>query len=581
LYKAKRYLLIACIGLLTVIGGCKAKKTVDTADTAGSPVKSKNAAMFDYFYVTGCHERAKGNLKEALEVFVECLKIDPENAAVHYEMATLSKLLGRPEQALKHARVCAVADAKNEWYQLLYIDCLTDTKQHAQALKIREILVKNFPEKNEFREDLAINYAMLGLYDKSFRIYDDLEKNYGISEQLTLNKVKLLKSQNKLKEAEGELLRLSSTDTLQGRYYALLADFYLEQNDLAGAKKMYDRILIVDPSNADIHLALHDYYTKTGEAAKAYEQLKLALLNPELELGVKASIVGSYYMKAENRSESARQQGMELAGIVLKTHPSSTEANALFGDFLRLEKKNAEAANYYYKAAINEKKDFRIWDNLLFIDNELNRFDSLEKHSALAMELFPNQPANYIYNGVANTQLRNYQKAVSSLKAGIDFVVDNRALLIQFYSAMGDAYYYLRDYSNSDKAFDQALREDADNTYVLNNYAYYLSLRNEQLEKAERLSKKSIELQPNNKNYMDTYGWILFQEKKYTQADEWLSKAAKMGTRNPTILEHYGDNLYMLGRKEEALQQWEAAKAAGGNSPGLLKKIKEKKINGE
>lgn len=537
--------------------------------------------MLDYFYVTGCNERAKGNLKEAMEAFQECLKIEPENAAVHYELATVSKMQGQIEKALNHARFCAVAESRNEWYQLLYIECLTDTKQYNQALKMREILVKNFPEKSEFREDLAINYAMLGMYDKSFKIYDELEKNYGVNEQLTLNKVKLLKSQKKFKEAESELLRLSQTDTLQGRYYALLAEFYLEQNDLVKTKKMYDRILVLDPSNPDIQLALHDYYSKTGDAAKAFEHLKLALLNPELEIGIKAGIVGSYYLQAENHAPSAKQRGVELATILLKTHPSATEANALYGDFLRLDKKNAEAATYYYKAALTEKKDFRIWDNLLFIENELNRFDSLEKHSFIAMELFPNQPVNYIYNGVANTQLRNYQKAVNSLKTGIDFVVDNRALLIQFYSALGDAYYYLRDYSNSDRSFELALKEDADNTYVLNNYAYYLSVRNEQLEKAERLSKKSNELQPNNRNYMDTYGWILFQEKKYEAANEWLSKAAKMGTRNPTILEHYGDCLYMLGKKVEALQQWEAAKSAGGNSPSLLKKILEKKINGE
>jgi len=253
----------------------------------------------------------------------------------------------------------------------------------------------------------------------------------------------------------------------------------------------------------------------------------------------------------------------------------------LFADFLRLDKKNAEAAVYYYKAAVNEKKDFRIWDNLLFVDNELNRYDSLERHSDQAMELFPNQPVNYIYNGVANTQLRNYQKAVRSLNAGIDFVVDNKALLIQFYSALGDAYYYLREYLNSDQAFDKALREDSDNTYVLNNYAYYLSLRNEQLEKAEKLSRKSNVLKPNNRNYMDTYGWILFQEKKYTEADQWLGNAAKMGSNSATILEHYGDNLFQLGKKEEAVKQWEAAKAAGGSSPVLLKKIKEKKFNAE
>ena len=120
---------------------------------------------------------------------------------------------------------------------------------------------------------------------------------------------------------------------------------------------------------------------------------------------------------------------------MLKVHPNSGEANALYADFLRLQKKYAEAAPYYYKAALAKSKDIKVWDNLLFIDNELNRFDSLERHSSMALEVFPNQPNYYIYNGVANTQKHNYSKAVSALRTGVDYVVDNKALLIQFYSA--------------------------------------------------------------------------------------------------------------------------------------------------
>jgi tetratricopeptide (TPR) repeat protein len=195
------------------------------------------------------------------------------------------------------------------------------------------------------------------------------------------------------------------------------------------------------------------------------------------------------------------------------------------------------------------------------------------------MELFPSQPTTYFFNGVANLQLRNHKKAAQSLKDGLEFVVDNKALMMDFYSNLGDAYFYLKEYEKSDKAFDDALKIDTDNTYVLNNYSYYLSLRNENLDRAEKLSKKANELSPNNRNYMDTYGWILYQQKKYKEAEEWLSTATKMGPPKADILEHYGDVLYKLNKAEEALQQWELAKKAGGNSDSLLNKIRTKKLN--
>jgi tetratricopeptide (TPR) repeat protein len=538
-----------------------------------------SSVRFGNLYVTACSERSKGNLQEALKLFEECRKIEPDNPAVRYELATIYKLLGQNETALGHAKYCAEVDPKNEWYVLLLIDCYNTSKQYSQALKMRESLVKNFPNKNEFKEDLAIQYAVMGLYDKSFRIYDDLERTYGVNEQLTLNKVKLLKSQKKYRETESELLKLTKLDPTEPRYYAYLAEFYLEQNDMDKAKQMYDKILQVEPKNPTVNLALHDYYSRKGDEEQAFMHLKRAFQNPDLDVGTKASIAGSFYSRAEEKDETAKNKGIELVRIMLELHPNSTEANALYGDFLRLDKKIREASVYYFKAAMNEKRDFRIWDNLLFIDNELSRYDSLEHHSKTAMELFPNQPVNYLYNGVASTQLKKYSQAVQSLTAGIDFVIDNKALQIQFLSALGDAWFYMKEFGKSDNAFEEALKIDSDNTYVLNNFAYYLSLRNTDLDKAEKYSRRTNELQPNNRNYMDTYGWILYQQKKYREAEEWLAGAAKNGSKNPVILEHYGDLLFKLNKESEALKQWEAAKAAGGNSEELNRKIREKTLN--
>lgn len=563
--------------MVWVLFSCKARKEAakPTPDTT-----NRNQVALDYAYVNGCTERMKGNLQEALKIFEECKKISPTNAAVHYELGTIYKLLGNNNQAIANAKFCAEAEPSNEWYQLLLIDCYNVQKQYAQSVKVREALVKRFPEKVEFKEDLAIEYIFLGQYDKSLKIYDDLEKIYGVNEQLTLNKVKILKGLKKNKEAEAELIRLSDANKNESRYYSYLADFYIELNDQEKAKAMYDKILVLDPDNTTVNLELHDYYSAKGNDAEAFTYLKKAFRNPGLEVSVKASITNSFYERAKQRPEDIfKEQGMELAKIMLEVHPNEPESNALYADFLMLDKKSKEASGYYYLAAINEHRNSNIWFNLLSIDNELVRYDSLEHHSKLALELFPSQPLFYFYNGFANNQQRNYGKAVQSYKDGLEFVVDDKSLLLRFYSNLGDAYYNVKDYPKSDKAFDDALKIDADNTYVLNNYAYYLSIRNENLEKAEKFSKRTNDIQPNNRNYMDTYGWILFQEKKYKEAEEWLANASKLGPKNPTILEHYGDVLYKLNKPAEAVSQWEAAKQAGGSSENLLKKIKDKKTN--
>lgn len=581
LAKYFKYILVIAPILLGVTFSCKSKKGIAASDKeadAGQRISNaSDQVRFGNFYVDGCAARMKGNLEEALRLFNECKKIDPTSAPVKYELATIYKLLGVNDQALLNAKAAAAADPKNEWYQLLLIDCYNVNKQYSQSIKLRENLVKNFPSRNDFKEDLAIQYNIMGYYDKSLKIYEELEKEYGVNEQIILNKARLFKNEKKYKAAEDELQRLVTAFPKEPRYYSYLADFYIEQNDLEKAKAVYDKILVIEPNNPVVNLALHDYYSAQGKMTEAFEYLEKAFMNPDLDVVTKENILQSLYRKSDD--PMFRENGKKLSEIMIKIHPQSPEANAIYGDYLLMDRKLKEAAHYYTKAALNEKGNYRTWEQLIKVDYELSRYDSLESHTAKAMEYFPSQPVVYFYNGLANITLKNYKKASQSLKDGIEFVIDNRNLMLDFYSAMGDAYNYLGEYEKSDKAFEDALKIDADNTFVLNQYAYYLSVRKENLDKAEKLSKKSNELQPGNRKYMDTYGWILYQEKKYNEAEEWLHNAAKLSANDPTILEHYGDVLYRLKKIPDAIKQWEAAKSAGGKSESLLKKLKEKKLD--
>ena len=114
---------------------------------------------------------------------------------------------------------------------------------------------------------------------------------------------------------------------------------------------------------------------------------------------------------------------------------------------------------------------------------------------------------------------------------------------------------------------------------MLNNYAYYLSVRKENLEKAKEMSFKCNKLEQNNGTYQDTYAWILYELKDYENAKQWMLKSLKNGSDiSAVVVEHYGDILYKLGDIEEAIIQWKKAKNLGGVSKNLNKKINEGKL---
>ena len=542
--------------------------------------QSAGEILFSTKYINGCAARMKGNVTEALKLFNECKELDPTNTAVKYELATVNKLLGVNDLALVYAKECAAAEPKNEWYQLLLAECYRALKQYNNSVKVQENLVKLYPANSEFKENLAIEYTYIGQYDKAYSLYNELEKQYGLNEQLTLNKIKLLQQENKPAEIEKEIMKLIASSPDNSRYLTYLAEHFEFIKQPEKAKEIYTKIIKIDPLNPTVHLALSDYYKQKGDEVTAYSELKLAFLNPELDVITKYNIGSAYFNTARKYpSSDYGAQGFELVEIMHRVHPSSPEANSLYGDYLFEEKKYSEAVKYYYFAASKDNSDYTTWLKLLDCDATLKLNDSLEKHSFTAMELFPSQPMVYYYNGIANYESKNYKKAAQSLKDGLEYIIDNKVLMSSFYTIMGDAYYYQKDYEKSDKALDDALKVDSDNFFVLNNYANYLSQRKEQLEKAERLSKKSIELKPNEGKFMDTYGWILFQQGKFIQAEEWLQKSVELYPKNSIILEHLGDCLFKLNKLNDAIKNWELSIQNGGDKERLSKKIKEKTIN--
>ncbi|MHB1279591.1 MAG: tetratricopeptide repeat protein, partial [Bacteroidia bacterium] len=158
-------------------------------------------------------------------------------------------------------------------------------------------------------------------------------------------------------------------------------------------------------------------------------------------------------------------------------------------------------------------------------------------------------------------------------KLGLGLYAPEEEINLQFYILLGDAYHNLNDHVASDKAFNQALELDPENSYVLNNYAWYLCLRKTELEKAKTMSAKTLEMEPNSASFLDTYGWILYQMDDANGALTYIAKALALSPESPDILEHMGDILHKLNRDTEAKKYWEKALGLNPESIELRKKI--------
>jgi tetratricopeptide (TPR) repeat protein len=578
------YSFFTALCFAALITGCKPKEQAASTPTAQKDnpkvkkLSDENRVRFQSTFYNACKEKIKGNMEVAATLFKECLRIDSGSAPAQYELASLYRFGGMYDDALKYAKRAALGDPKNEWFQLLYIDCLHNKRQYSDAAQAYEKLIKNVPGKPDYYIDLADEYVYAKKPDKAAKVYEEYEKTFGRDESVALKRVAVLREMNKLAEAEIVMKELIKDFPGEPRYYTYLAEIYQERGEPEKAFSVYQESLKSDPNNPYLHLALADYYRQQKKDSLFFTEVKIAFSSPDLDVDNKVRILLSYYDMTEAFPKYLGE-AYELLDILVKAHPRDPRAWSVDGDFLYRDKRYREAKAAFEKVLEYDKSKFPVWRSLLFCDAEVNDMEALKKHSEEAMDLFPNQPTTYYFNGLANQRLKNYKAAIQAFLDGQEFVYDDLLLQKQFLENLGEAYNADKQYEKSDKAFEDALQLDPNDAGIMNNYAYYLSLRREKLERAEKLSARSIEIDSKSISYLDTYAWVLYQQGKYEDAKTWLDKAIAKGADNrPAILEHYGDVLYKLNDKTKALEYWKKAKEKGGNTELLNKKIADGKL---
>ena len=194
----------------------------------------------------------------------------------------------------------------------------------------------------------------------------------------------------------------------------------------------------------------------------------------------------------------------------------------------------------------------------------------------------PENLVYYFYGGLAQFSLKKKERSAETLKKGTALIGGNTntELASDLYALLGDVYHELGKDTLCFQAYDSALVYKDDNINALNNYAYFLSLKKRDLEKAAAMSLKTIKAQPKSATYLDTYAWVLFEQGRYAEAATFIEEALKnilSEKGNASIYEHAGDIYAIQGKTNEALAMWRKAKSAGGDAKTLNRKIKLRK----
>lgn len=337
-------------------------------------------------------------------------------------------------------------------------------------------------------------------------------------------------------------------------------------------------MLAVNPNDPRAHLDLANIYKRQKKYDASYQHLKIALASPELDVDNKIQVLLSFFQLSE-QDTIMRKMGYDLLQISIQSTPKEPKIYAMLGDYQLRDNKLAEARNSFRKATRLGANQIQLWSQLLLLDARLNLNDSLAADGEVCIELYPSQPLGYLMAGSGYLQLDEFAKAASLFEAGLDFVIDNPELEEQFYISLADTYNRMKEHKKSDSYFDKALEINPNSPTVLNNYAYYLSIRGVRLDEALEMTEKCNRLDPNNGVFLDTWAWVLYKKGKYAEALEKIKECAMYGgAESGEVLEHWGDILFKMGLKDEALAKWKEAATKPDATENIKKKIESKQL---
>ena len=579
------YIALALLVFMST-GSIWAQRKKKTPDS--SPIASVKLREAEFYFTEGEKYFILEDYAKALIYYQKSLEINSENGTVHYKIAEVLSRGEKQDDLLKASLSIEQAlrlERGNKYFYLLAANIYSNLSRFDRSAELYETMLQEVEGTEEYLYELAVVYQYANEPDEAIKVYNRAEGFFGINEIASLQKQRIYfeLEKNDLALAEGERLIKAFPD--EERFVVGFAETLSQFGFKEKAIPYLEKFISDNKIAPNASMLLAGLYRDTNQEEKARALLLTVFNDPEVELTSKLIVLGTYNTEL-NQSKGKKQAdpekekfALELFSRLEKEFPGQANVHVLGGDLYLTLGRNAEAQREYLKAIDAGASNFEVWQNILYLESQLEQFDSVIKHSEQALEYFPNQAMLYYFNGIAYMRKRKNREAIRSLEQAKKISGSNANMVNEVNGLLGDAYNAIREYDKSDKAYDEALAFNPNNDIILNNYSYYLALRKANLEKAEKMSTLLIKNNPDNATYLDTHAWVLFARQKYREAKKVMEKAIGTGMATATHFEHYGDILFKLGEVENAVVQWEKAKTMlSTNNDTLNKKIANRKI---
>lgn len=573
-----RTLLLSFLTLM-LCAACSTRRELQSADEdtplrpqsavipTTSKVDEKTERRYREVFTEAMRRKQAEQADAACELLEEALRLKPNAAESLYELGmlklaytTFSDTLSKAEGDSLIRKATRLAP-ENLYYKEILARLQANATNFREAINLFEEIAEARPS-SETLITLEWLYKNNGDYAGAIRTLERLEKIEGKNEELSVEKFNTFLAMQDTERAYRAIEELCAEYPTDLRYRVLLGDLYDRNGYHERALAIYKDVLTAEPNNSFAQISLLAYY-KSAEADSLYfDLLTRVALNPHTQSSARNEVMNAYVVESLKQENGDTTRVMQLLRRTMAAQPTETYLVELTVFYMLKKEMPYERVIPYMQRILSIEPDNKR-SRLALLEIYLNRqeMESVEDICREGLIYDPAEPVYYYYQGTALYFLGRNREAIASLQLGTERInpEEDQEVASNIWATLGDILHEQHLKEEAFTAYDHALRYNDRNTLCLNNYAYFLSLSGKRLEEAEKMSRLSIEIAPTDATYLDTYAWILYKLKQYSQAEIYINEALRHAEENETkasLYDHAGDIYYHCGKRKEALELW-------------------------
>ena len=564
-------IFVAATGLLF---SCGLFRHSQRTGNGGLPEGYNGGDAVTYYYTEGVkYDKLDGDPLVAATRYRQALKLDSLHAPSYYGLAgDLAR--SDVQSAIRYARKAQSLDTTNNWYLGQVGRLYLMSKDYGSALSIYRQMVRRDPQDPDNYRLLAALYKMNAQPFSAIAVLDTAEEKLGRIEGLSAYKRQLLIETRQYDKAIDQAQALVEEYPYSVGNYISLAEVYGRTGKDSLAMANYGKALAIDSSDVDIYVSMNEFYKQKEDIPGFTSSARKIFLSRDVTLADKIDFLGDLRSNQEFYRSNFPFVS-DLAATLAVMYPDSLSALTEYVRVLAASDKANEASRLLKSFLQREEKpDLETLNMIIQLETMQERPDSVDKYMSLALKYYPDDFDLRVRKAMTEAQMKRYGDALSTYEQAMKLARSDsvRGML---YGMMGDVAHLKQDTAGAYEYYDKALHKYPNNAMVLNNYAYYLAEERKHLDKALKMSKRSMELMDGEPSFIDTYGWILYQTGDYEQARKAIRQAISLDRRNSAELAfHYGEILYALKDYFMASVYWRKALERGYDKDVIEQRLK-------